>query len=110
MSANDPKQTSRILFGVSWLARGLISGFRFFAKALHVSFGLVRCLIVVFADLGDGLVLSRRLYVDDDALPVGCANDPPICESRIGNGGMRPNLRALRAIRRIIALLAAGGW
>src|SRR6478735_536478 len=86
MSANDPKQTSRILFGVSWLARGLISGFRFFAKALHVSFGLVRCLIVVFADLGDGLVLSRRLYVDDDALPVGCANDPPICESRIGNG------------------------
>jgi hypothetical protein len=75
-SANDPKQTSRILFGVSWLARGLISGFRFFAKVLHVSFGLVRCLIVVFADLGDGLVLSRRLYVDDDALPVGCANDP----------------------------------
>jgi hypothetical protein len=26
-SANDPNQTSRILFGVSWLARGLISGF-----------------------------------------------------------------------------------
>ena len=89
MSANDPKQTSRILFGVSWVARGLISGFRFFAKALHVSFGLFRCLIGVFADLGDGLVLSRRLYVDDDALPVGCANNPPICESRIGNGGKK---------------------
>ena len=85
MSGNDPKQTLRILFGVSWVARGLISGLSFL-QGVSVSFGLFRCLIGVFADLGDGLVLSRRLYVDGDALPVGCANDPSICESRIGNG------------------------
>jgi hypothetical protein len=33
-----------------------------------------------------GLVIARRLYVGDEALLVGCANNPPIRESLIGEG------------------------
>jgi hypothetical protein len=70
---------SRISLRASWVACRLISGFRFFAKAFDVGFGLIRCLIDVFTDLGNALGLPCRLYVDDDALPVGSANNPPIC-------------------------------
>jgi len=71
MSANDPKQTISL-----WVRP--ICWFRFFAKMFDVSFGLFRCLVDVFADLGKVLVLPCRLYVDHDALPVGCPDDPPI--------------------------------
>src|SRR5262245_51592611 len=78
MSANDPKRTFSI-----W--RRLVCWFGFFAKTFDVGFGLIWCSVGVLADLRNVLVLPCRLYIDHDALPVGCADDPPIRESRIGN-------------------------
>src|SRR6516164_10813196 len=57
----------------------------FFAKTFDVGFGLIWCLVDVVADLRNVLVLPCRVYIDHKALPVGCADDPPIRESRIGN-------------------------
>jgi hypothetical protein len=107
MSANDPKRTFSLR----------LCGFRFFAKTFDVDFGLIRRLIDVFTDPGNVLVLPCRLYVDHDALPVGCADDPPIRESRISNNddqnGCQQNpmwhgsyIGTLIAIRRIFAVLA----
>jgi hypothetical protein len=58
-------------------------GLRLFAKTFDVGFGLIGCLVDLFADLGDALVLSSRLYVDDQTRSVGSTDDPPIRESRI---------------------------
>jgi len=57
-----------------------------FAEPLNVGFGLLARWVNLLTNLGDVFVLTRRLYVNDETLLIGCANDPPICESRIGNG------------------------
>ena len=54
-----------------------------FAEAFNVGFGLARW-VNLLTDPGDALVLARWLYIDDETLFIGCANDPPICQSRIG--------------------------
>ena len=75
---NDPKRSFSIWCRfICWLG--------FFAKTFDVGFGLIWCLVDVLADLRNVLVLPCRLYIDHKALPVGCADDPPIRESRIGN-------------------------
>jgi hypothetical protein len=63
-----------------------ISGLGFFTKTFDIGFRLIWCLVDVLADLGNALVLSRRLYVDDETRSVGSADDPPIRESRITSG------------------------
>ena len=63
-----------------------IGGFGFFTKTFDIGFRLIWCLVDVLADLGNALVLSRRLYVDDETRSVGSADDPPIRESRITSG------------------------
>ena len=73
--------------GVSWGARRRI----FFANLFDVSFGLLACLVDVLAHLGNVLIIARRLYVDDKALVIGCADDPPIRESRIDEGKQKKN-------------------
>ncbi|MGB6769079.1 MAG: hypothetical protein WBE50_13500 [Methyloceanibacter sp.] len=57
-----------------------------FAEPLNVGFGLFPRWVNFLTNLGDALVLARWLYVDDETLLIGCANDPPIRESRIGMG------------------------
>ncbi|MGA7372643.1 MAG: hypothetical protein WBE89_06750 [Methyloceanibacter sp.] len=57
-----------------------------FAEPLNVGFGLFPRWVNLLTNLGDALVLARWLYVDDETLLIGCANDPPIRESRIGMG------------------------
>jgi hypothetical protein len=76
MSAHDPKQ-------IFSLGVRPIGGFGFFTKTFDIGFRLIWCLVDVLADLGNALVLSRRLYVDDETRSVGSADDPPIRESRI---------------------------
>ena len=63
----------------------------FFANLFDVSFGLLACLVDVLAHLGNVLIIARRLYVDDKALVIGCADDPPIRESRIDEGKQKKN-------------------
>jgi hypothetical protein len=48
-----------------------------FAKPLNVGFG-------IFAGPCDALVVACGLDVNDKTLLIGCTNDPPIGESRIG--------------------------
>jgi hypothetical protein len=55
-------------------------------RAANVGFGLFPRWVNFLTNLGDALVLARWLYVDDETLLIGCANDPPIRESRIGMG------------------------
>ena len=57
-----------------------------FAEPLNVGFGLLACWVNRLTNLGDALILARWLDIDDEALFIGCANDPPIRESRIGKG------------------------
>ena len=73
--------------GVSWGARRRI----FFANLFDVSFGLLACLVDVLAHLGNVLIIARRLYVDDKAPVIGCADDPPIRERRIDEGKQKKN-------------------
>ena len=54
-----------------------------FAEPLNVGFGLFARWVNLLTDPGDALVLARWLYIDDETLLIGCANDPPICQSRI---------------------------
>jgi hypothetical protein len=55
-----------------------------FAELFDVSFRLRRRFVDVLADLGDAFVIALWLYIDDEARLIGCANNPPICESLIG--------------------------
>jgi hypothetical protein len=50
---------------VSGIARRLIFGLRSLAELLDVGLGLFRCLVDVLANFRNGLVIARRLYVDD---------------------------------------------
>jgi hypothetical protein len=80
MSPTDPKRTSthfrfdhfrgKKSLSLSWIARRLIFGLRFFAKSFDVGFGLLRCLIDVFANFGNAFLFTRWLNVDDKALLV----------------------------------------
>ena len=79
MSATDPKQ-------IFSLGVRPIGGFGFFTKTFDIGFRLIWCLVDVLADLGNALVFSRRLYVDDETRSVGSADDPPIRESRVTSG------------------------
>jgi hypothetical protein len=56
----------------------------FFTESFDLGLGLLLCLVDVLADLRN--ITARRLDVDDEALPIGCANNPPIREGRIGEG------------------------
>ena len=38
-----------------------------------------------------GNVFARRLYVDDEAFSIGCADNPPIRERRIDEGEHKKN-------------------
>ena len=64
----------------------MVCGCRLFAKTFDVGLSLIRRLIDVLADFGDVLVFPYRLYVNDNALPVGGADNPPIRKSRVRNG------------------------
>jgi|SRR6476469_9828954 hypothetical protein len=64
MSAHDPKQ-------IFSLGVRPIGGFGFFTKTFDIGFRLIWCLVDVLADLGNALVFSRRLYVDDETRSVG---------------------------------------
>jgi hypothetical protein len=66
--------------GVSWGARKLI----FFTEGFDLGFGLLLCLIDIFPHFCN--IIARRLDVDDEALPIGCANNPPIRNGRICEG------------------------
>jgi hypothetical protein len=57
-----------------------------FAEPLNVGFGLLAGLVNFLTNLGDALVLAGWLYIDDETLLIGCANDPPVRESLIGKG------------------------
>jgi hypothetical protein len=79
ISAHDPKQ-------IFSLGVRPIGGFGFFTKTFDIGFRLIWCLVDVLADLGNALVFSRRVYVDDETRSVGSADDPPIRESRVTSG------------------------
>jgi hypothetical protein len=57
-----------------------------FAEPLNVGFGLLARWISLLTNLGDALVLARRLYVYDETLLVGCADDPPLGEGQTWKG------------------------
>jgi hypothetical protein len=57
-----------------------------FAEPLNVGFGLLARGVNRLTNLGDALVLATWLYIDDETVLIGCANDPPIGESRTGKG------------------------
>lgn len=63
-----------------WGARKLI----FSTEGSDSGFGLLLCLVDVLANLRN--IIARRLHVDDEAFPISCANNPPICNGRIGAG------------------------
>lgn len=65
---------------VSWGARKPI----FFAEGFDPGFGLLLCLVDVLANLRN--IIARRLDIDDEALPISCANNPPIRNGRISEG------------------------
>ena len=50
-----------------------------------------RELVDVLAHLGNVFVIARRLYVDDEAFSIGCADNPPIRERRIDEGEHKKN-------------------
>ena len=57
-----------------------------FAEPLNVGFGLLAGWVNSLTNLGDALVLTPWLYIDNETLFIGGANDPPIGESRTGKG------------------------
>jgi hypothetical protein len=79
-----PRQFSKISLSVS---SGPIWSVCFFAKTFGIGFSLLRCLIDILTNLGNALVFTRWLDIDNKALLVSRANNPPIRESRIGSGG-----------------------
>ena len=66
------------------LAISLGLGLRVLAELFDVSFGLLCCLISVFANLGNTLILARWLNVDDKTRPIRRANNPPVRKDRTG--------------------------
>ena len=48
------------------------------AKPFGVPFSLVSGLIYVLANLRDVLVFVSWLYIDDETLPIGRADKPPV--------------------------------
>ena len=57
-----------------------------FAEPLNVGFGFLAREVDLLTNLGDALVVACWLYVNDETLLIGCANDPPIRESQIREG------------------------
>ena len=57
-----------------------------FAEPLNVGFGLFAGEVNLLTNPCDALVVARWFYIDDEALLIGCANDPPIRESQIRKG------------------------
>jgi hypothetical protein len=55
-----------------------------FTEDFDLGFGLLLCLVDILADLRN--IIARRFEVDDEALPIGCPNNPPIRQSWIGEG------------------------
>ena len=53
-------------------------------RGIRPGFGLLLCLVDVLADLRN--IIARRLDIDDEALPISCANNPPIRKGRICEG------------------------
>ena len=56
------------------------------AEPLNFGFSLLARWVNLLTNLGDVLVLAGWLYVHDETLLIGCANDPPIRESQIRKG------------------------
>ncbi len=56
-----------------------------FAEPLNFGFSLLARGVNHPANPGDALILAGWFYIDDETLLIGCANDPPIRESRISN-------------------------
>jgi hypothetical protein len=57
-----------------------------FAEPLNFGFSLLARGVNQPANPGDALILAGWFYIDDETLFIGCANDPPIRESRIAKG------------------------
>src|SRR6516162_9237270 len=73
--------TAHSLF-VFAIAFGL--GLRVLAKLFGVSFGLLCCLISVFANLCNTWVFTRWFNIDDKARLIRRANNPPVRKDRTG--------------------------
>jgi len=56
----------------------------FLANPFRIRFSLVRRLIEILPNLGNILVFISWLYIDDEALPIGRADNPPTGQSRVG--------------------------
>ena len=54
------------------------------AEPLNVGFGLLARWVNLLTDLGDALFVACWLYINDETLLIGCANNPPVRRSRIG--------------------------
>jgi hypothetical protein len=52
-------------------------GFCFFAKPFDVGFGLLNCLICIFANFGNAFFRTLWFNVDDKALLIRRADNPP---------------------------------
>jgi hypothetical protein len=52
------------------------------AKTFDIGFGLLCCLIGVFAELGNASLLTLRLNINDKTRLIGGANDPPVCQDQ----------------------------
>ena len=76
--------------GTIWASGSVREVVSLFAELLNVSFGRLARRVSLLTALGDVLVLARWLYIDDEALLIGCMNNPPIRDSRIGTGDKRP--------------------
>ena len=57
-----------------------------FAEPLNFGFSLLARGVNHPANPGDTLILAGWLYIDDETLFIGGANDPPIRESQIRKG------------------------
>ena len=55
-----------------------------FAEPLNFGFSLLARWVNLLTNLGDAFVLARWLYIDDETLLIGSANNPPIRHSRLG--------------------------
>jgi len=55
-----------------------------FTEDFDLGFGLLLCLVDILADLRN--IIARRFDVDDEALPIGCPNNPPTRQSWISEG------------------------
>jgi len=56
------------------------------AEPLNFGFSLLARWVNLITNLGDALVLARWLYVHDETLLIGCANNQPIRGSQIRKG------------------------